>query len=251
MAEKEYISREAAIDSLVGEVKYRGWTIDYNVGLIKAKDIIETIPAADVREVVKKPVVGYEGLYFFTNDGEVTNADGSVMKQYVKKGCGTCYKSVSLYKDGQYKRKYVHRLVAEAFIPNPNSLPIINHKDEDGTNNKVDNLEWCTNQYNVNYGTARERQRQKIIGIKHTDEHNKKISDSMLAYHTDSPVRRAVYCVETNTVYRSAAEAARELGINESVVRMSCNRKSNKGRKYTFRDCTECGAEMKGKADGT
>lgn len=245
---KEYIERETAI-GIINEA-VRGWTPDCKISRVKYLRIrLNNLPAADVREVVRKPVAGYEGLYFVTQDGEVTNQNGKIIKQYIKKGCGTCYKYVSLYKNGEYKAKYVHRLVAEAFIPNPEKLPIINHKDEDGTNNCVDNLEWCTNQYNVNYGTARERQRQKIIGVKHTDEHNKKISDSMLSYHTDSPVRRTVYCVETNTVYRSVAEAARELGINESVVRMSCNRKSEKGRKYTFRDCPNCGADMRGETE--
>lgn len=128
----EYIEREAAIERLEKLFKLQACT---------ARAIVEAIPAADVRPVVRKPVVGYEGLYFVTNDGEVTNADGVVMKQHAKNGNGTCYKRVSLYKDGQYKTKYVPRLVAEAFIPNPENLPIINHKDEDGTNNKVENLE--------------------------------------------------------------------------------------------------------------
>ena len=107
-------------------------------------------------------------------------------------GCGTCYKRVSLYKDGQYKSKYVHRLVAEAFIPNPNNSPVVNHKDEDGTNNKVENLEWCTNQYNANYGTARERQREKIVGVPHTEEHKKKISDSLYQHYDEGFVGRRV-----------------------------------------------------------
>lgn len=51
----------------------------------------------------------------------------------------------------------VHRLIAECFIPNPDNLPIINHKDENPSNNCVDNLEWCDQKYNMNYGTQKER----------------------------------------------------------------------------------------------
>lgn len=77
------------------------------------------------------------------------------------KKSGNTYYQVHLYKGGKMNVKLVHRLVAEAFIPNPDNLPEVNHKDENKFNNCVENLEWCTAKYNVNYGTARERMKEK------------------------------------------------------------------------------------------
>lgn len=67
------------------------------------------------------------------------------------------YCTVNLYKNGSGIPQYVHRLVAKVFIPNPNNLPVINHKDENPLNNTVQNLEWMTNKENVNYGTRVQR----------------------------------------------------------------------------------------------
>ena len=100
-------------------------------------------------------VIGYEGLYQVSNQARVRNSKGQILKQCVKVGKCVYYKYVKLYKDGQYRQRYVHRMMAECFIPNPDNLPIINHKDEDGTNNRLDNLEWCTVEYNSNYGNAK------------------------------------------------------------------------------------------------
>lgn len=95
-------------------------------------------------------------------DGYVVSSDGTVFSK--KHGTplkptdnGRGYKRVTLWRNGKPKCVYVHRLVANAFIPNPNNLPQVNHKDENKSNNRADNLEWCTDKYNVNYGTCRER----------------------------------------------------------------------------------------------
>ena len=107
------------------------------------------------REEVWKDVIGYDGLYQVSDQARVRNNKGKILKQSVKVGKCVYYKYVKLYKDGQYRQGYVHRMMAECFIPNPDNLPIINHKDEDGTNNRLDNLEWCTVEYNSNYGNAK------------------------------------------------------------------------------------------------
>lgn len=114
-------------------------------------------------------VKGYEGIYEVSNLGKVRSLSkyinagngnplrlfkGKILKQYKnKKG----YPIVTLCNKGQRKTISVHRLVAMTFIPNPDNLPQVNHKDEDKYNNCVDNLEWCTNEYNAHYGTHYER----------------------------------------------------------------------------------------------
>jgi len=122
-----------------------------------------------------KPVVGYEGLYEVSNKGNVRSIPhkGKNNRIYggVQRKQGTNiwgYKHVVLNKDNTEKTKTVHRMVAEAFIPNPGNLPCVNHKDEDKTNNTIENLEWCSYQYNSIFGTKLERQAAKkslpIIG---------------------------------------------------------------------------------------
>ena len=105
-----------------------------------------------------KDIKNYEGLYQVSNLGRVYSIrNNKILKPKLNK-CG--YLSVNLKYKGSHVTKSIHRLVAEAFIPNPNDFPQVNHKDEDKTNNCVDNLEWCTAKYNINYGTCRERTAQ-------------------------------------------------------------------------------------------
>lgn len=102
-----------------------------------------------------KPVIGYEGYYEVSDLGRVMNSKtGYILTPYPnEKG----YLRVILFKNGKMSHKRIHRLVADAFIPNPMNYPHINHKDENKTNNCVNNLEWCNPKYNINYGTAVQR----------------------------------------------------------------------------------------------
>ena len=105
-----------------------------------------------------RDVVGFEGLYKVSNLGNVKslNYNRTGKEKLMKPQTdGHGYLQVMLYKDGKYKIKKIHRLVAEAFIPNPDNLPCVNHKDENKTNNKEFNLEFCTYEYNNNYGTRK------------------------------------------------------------------------------------------------
>lgn len=116
-------------------------------------------------EELWRDIKGFEGLYEVSNLGRVrslkdNNGQARILVLKVQKHrCG--YQLVFLRKDGKLKGFVVHRLVAEAFIPNPDGLPEVNHIDEDKTNNRVDNLEWCTRKYNMNYGTCMERIMEK------------------------------------------------------------------------------------------
>lgn len=110
-----------------------------------------------------RPVVGYEGFYEVSNTGKVDSINfhregyRARLKTQIIKG----YVRVSLLKKSKVKHFFLHRLVAEAFIPNPNNLPFINHKDENKLNNRVDNLEWCTASYNNNYGSIKQKISEK------------------------------------------------------------------------------------------
>lgn len=101
----------------------------------------------------------YEGLYQVSSLGRVKNSKGRILKSY-KDNHG--YPMVNLCKNAKNIRVRVHRLVAEAFIPNPNNYPCVNHKDEDKSNNNVNNLEWCTYRYNNTYGTVLQRKLEKL-----------------------------------------------------------------------------------------
>lgn len=117
---------------------------------------------------VWKDIEGFEGLYQVSNLGRIKSLPRTVR---APRGCfrqvrerilkyqvtGAGYALVHLCKPNVQQMVLVHRLVAQAFIPNPLGLKLVNHKDENPLNCSVDNLEWCTHKYNLNYGTCRER----------------------------------------------------------------------------------------------
>jgi len=120
-------------------------------------------------EVIWKDIPGYEGLYKISTKGDIYACSRVVksprQKNYIYKGHPMSlyhnktngYVYVELSKDGEKKKYRVHRLVALAFIENPLGLPQINHINEDRADNRVDNLEWCDEKYNCNYGTRNEK----------------------------------------------------------------------------------------------
>ena len=173
-----------------------------------------------------KDIEGYEGLYQVSDFGEVrslgmwTNIHGG-FKRFLKgrvlkpsKDRGG-YLYVLLYKNGNRKTYKVHRLVAQAFLPNPNNLPEVNHIDENKENNKVCsgmvNLEWCTTKYNLNYGTRNKRSSDARRGV----YNNPKKSDIVLQMTLDYVIIKE---------WASVRECGRN-GFDQSTISKCCNNK--------------------------
>lgn len=119
----------------------------------------------------------YSGLYEVSNkEGKVRNVKTGKLLKPIKHRSG--YSQVSLYKDGKKQEFKIHRLVATAFIPNPQNKPFVNHLDENPSNNSADNLDWCTNKENLNYGTCPQRISEKLKGRKFSEEAKQKMSQA-------------------------------------------------------------------------
>lgn len=115
----------------------------------------------------------------------------------------TGYLVVNWIENGKYKSYNVHRLVAIMFLPNPDNLPCVNHKNEDKTDNRVENLEWCTYKYNSNYGTCQDKKRERQLGKRNP------------AYKLVCPlVLYTMKCIQQKT----NKEILTELGIGSSCL---------------------------------
>ena len=166
---------------------------------------------------VWKDVKNYEGLYQISNLGNVKRtSSGKRLKPYNRKG----YIRVALSKDNTAKHIDIHRLVAEAFIPNIENKPEVNHIDGDKSNNEVSNLEWCTRKENMNHA--------KNTGLwKMTDDMKKGLDQSKRTYQYD---------LNYNFIqsFESAEEASRQLHINTGNLHSCCEGKRKTAGGYIW-----------------
>lgn len=187
------------------------------------------------------PIIGYEGIYEVSSFGRIRSIDriaiisrsGKIHKRAIKGqiikpnvGKSNSYQYISLSKIGQkLKRARVHKIVALAFLPNPNEYKMINHKDGNTLNNSVENLEWCTASYNNTYNGAVEKRMatrmarypkgtDKSLALKSQATKNRRGSRG-------AEIRVAQYTLdgELIKVYQSAVYAGRELGIWPQNIR--------------------------------
>ena len=183
-----------------------------------------------------RDIRGYEGLYQVSNLGRVKSLKdryGNYREKILTPGNNRGYLQVNLYKDGKRKTYRVHKLVAEVFIDNSNDYKEINHKDEDKTNNRVENLEWCDRKYNANYGTINkrisEKQRGKIISEKTKKKMSKNHADFSGSKHPES---RKVLCITTGKKFDCIKEAGEYYSINKSNISRCCRDKVKSAGKH-------------------
>lgn len=157
-------------------------------------------------EEIWKDIPGFEDGYMISNLGRVYS---KYTKKIRKTQFARGYEGITLKRDGKQHCLFVHRLVAETFLPNPNNLPIVNHKDENPMNNCVDNLEWCTYSYNNSYNGIAKRKSEKF---------QKKV----YVYDKEGNLERE---------YSSVREAERDIKGSSGSISMAC-----RGLNYTYQD---------------
>lgn len=223
-----------------------------------------------------KDIEGYEGLYQVSNMGNVKslNYKRSGKERLLKPRKNKLgYMFVGLYKDNKPKNFRVHRLVAMTFLENPNNLSCVNHKDENPSNNHVDNLEFCTHEYNMNYGTIKERKSKKMkgkfksenhpmYGKHHTEESKQKMSEANKGkmsgenhpfygkHHTEEtkqkisqarkgkrnkPILQYSLIGEFIREWESITQVNKELNIDNSSITKCCKEKQKSAYGYIWR----------------
>ena len=188
-------------------------------------------------EEIWKDIEEYKGLYQVSNLGNVRSLDRLVKAGYNnkqnKKGRRLTklsnqkgYLVVKLSKENHGKRILIHRLVAKAFIPNPENKPQVNHIDGNKENNNVSNLEWCTNSenqihaYKTGLNKVTEEQRKKMSEKKK----GKSLSEEVKKLkRKNAKTKKAVICITTGEIFESIMDASRKTNINSGSISNACN----------------------------
>lgn len=195
-----------------------------------------TVPAIEWR-----PVVGWEGLYEVSNTGLVRSLHGRRGPCWVMSLKRTYYgySSVVLRNRGMCKDSLVHILVAKAFIPNPENKPQIDHINTIRTDNRVENLRWCTNKENHANPITAERYRRLFKSQENRERHRKLYNTTMAGVEltkANDQRKRAVRCVETGIIYESTHAAERATGVFHSNIKTACNRTSKRVYRHPSRN---------------
>lgn len=159
-----------------------------------------------------KDIKNYEGLYAITENGEVWSYRANRFLKQKTKNSG--YKEISLCKEGKNRSFLIHRLVAEAYVPNPDNLPQVSHLDESKDNNNYKNLAWVSAKTNCNMPLHKQRKSKSQM---------------------NNATSRKVICVETNIVYLSLSEAGRQVGCTPQNIRIACLDQSKTACGYHWR----------------
>lgn len=170
--------------------------------------------------------------YEITTSGKVLSAYKNKAELSARIGKGG-YAYVNLYNEHGRKTKKIHRLVAETFIPNPNNFPMVNHKDGNKLNNRVDNLEWCDGSYNIKHAYE-----NNLINLDTEAHRNASIKNGKLYGGRGG---RKLYAMNTKTgfiaEFKSVAEASRSLDISEDYLRRAIKKcKCIKGYQVWYTD---------------
>ena len=174
-------------------------------------------------EEIWNNIEGYDGKYQVSNLGRVRNTQKNIIMTDRKRGKGYMAVTLTDY-TGKHKDYYIHRLVANAFIPNPDKLSQVNHKDEDKTNNCAYNLEWCDCKYNINYGTRSTRSCSNR-------KYSKRKGTTIYQYTLDKEFVRS---------WESLNEIYNTLGIFRSCISKCCRGVYNQSHGFLW-SCKELG----------
>lgn len=169
-----------------------------------------------------KDIKGYEGLYQVSNMGRIKSlGNNKTRKEKILslKPSNDGYIRVYLCKNGKQKPFSVHRLVAQAFLPNPDNLPEVNHIDENKENNHVKNLEWCDRKYNMNYGSRNERASISRKGKKHKR-------------------KKQILCIETGEIFDTSQDVINKMfngKADSSTIRKNSRGETKSAYGYHFK----------------